>query len=340
MTSHATGGTELAQPHSQSMRAVRKSRYGDSGALELIEGDRPTPGEGQVLVRVRAASLNALDWHFLSGTPYFIRLMMGLRRPKRQGIGVDFSGVVEAVGDGVDEVRPGDRVFGAADGTCAEYAVARKELVLPLPEGIDFDAASTLNVAAVTALQGLRDEGEVGVGQTVLINGAAGGVGTFAVQIAKLHGATVTAVCSGRNVEMVRSLGADEVIDYTAEDISQMRGRFDLIFDNAGSQRPSVLAKMLTPNGRLVVVTGPKKGKLFGPLTHIIRSKARFTFGSRQMRRVDAQSKRDDLAQIADWVAAGSITPAIHRTYSLEETPQAMELIAGGHAPAKLVINP
>ncbi|HSN54835.1 MAG TPA: NAD(P)-dependent alcohol dehydrogenase, partial [Candidatus Sulfomarinibacteraceae bacterium] len=181
---------------------------------------------------------------------------------------------------------------------------------------------------------------EIAAGQNVLINGAAGGVGTFAVQIAKLYGATVTAVCSGRNVEMVRSLGADEVVDYTAEDIAEMTGRFDLILDNAGSQPPSALARMLTPNGRLVVVTGPKKGKLFGPLAHIIRSKARFTFDSREVRSVGAQSKREDLAQIGAWVADGSITPAIHRTYSLDETPEAVELLAGGHAPAKLVINP
>lgn len=340
MTSHTSNAIEHQPPQSHSMRAVRKDRYGDAGALELVEVDRPNPGEGQVLVRVRAASLNALDWHLLSGTPYFMRLMLGLRRPKRHGIGVDFSGIVEAIGDGVDGVEPGDAVFGAADGTCAEYVVAKQELVLPLPENVTFDAASTLNVAAITALQGLRDEGEVGAGQRVLINGAAGGVGTFAVQIAKVYGAHVVAVCSGRNVEMVRSLGADEVVDYTAEDISEMKGRFDLILDNAGSQSPSALARMLTPNGRLVVVTGPKKGKLVGPLAHIIRSKARFTFDSREMRGVNAQSKREDLAQIGAWVAEGSITPTIHRTYSLDETPAAVELLAGGHAPAKLVINP
>lgn len=338
MTSHTTDALEH-EPR-QSMRAVRRSRYGDAGALELVDRDRPLPGEGQVLVRVRAASLNALDWHLLSGTPYFIRLMMGLRRPKRTGIGVDFSGVVEEVGDGVDDVRPGDAVFGAADGTCAEYVVAKEEFVLPLPENVGFDAASTLNVAAITALQALRDEGEVHRGQQVLINGAAGGVGTFAVQIAKIYGATVTAVCSGRNVDMVRSLGADEVLDYTTEDISEIRGRFDLILDNAGSQHPSALARMLSPNGRLVVVTGPKKGKIIGPLAHIIRSRVRFKFGTREMRSVDAQSKREDLAQIGAWAAEGSITPAIHRTYSLDETPEAVELLASGHAPAKLVVNP
>ncbi len=321
------------------MQAVTRSRYGGAEVLELREIERPEPGEGQVLIEVQAASLNALDWHLLTGTPYLVRLINGLRAPKRAGIGVDVAGIVESVGEGVEGVRPGDAVYGAGSGTCAEYALAKAELLLPLPDGVDFIPAATFNVAAITALQGLRDVGSVKQGQRVLINGAAGGVGTYAVQIAKLMGAHVTAVCSGRNIDMVRSLGADEVIDYTKTDVSDLGLHFDVIFDNAGSQRPSKLARMLEPGGIVVLVTGPKRGKVIGPLGHIARSKLRFAFGTRRAKNINAVTKRQDLQQIGDWVAAGLITPAIHRTFSLDETMQAVELLGSGHAPAKLVIN-
>lgn len=326
--------------HSGTMRAVTKSSYGGAEALGLREVPRPEPTEGRVLVKVAAASLNALDWHLLSGTPYFLRLMEGLRAPKRTGIGVDFAGIVEAVGPGVDDVEPGDAVFGAADGTCAEYVVAKAEYTLPLPEGVGFEEAATLNVAAITALQGLRDVAGIQAGQRVLINGAAGGVGTYAVQIAKLMGAHVTAVCSGRNVEMVRSLGADEVIDYTVDDVSELGKTFDVIFDNAGSQRPSRLARMLQAGGVAVIITGPKKGRVIGPVGHIVRSKLRFMFGDKAAKTMNAETKRADLEQIGAWVANGSIAPVIHRTYSLDETAEAVELLGSGHAPAKLVITP
>lgn len=337
MTTTDAAGSHQAE--SSIMQAVTRSRYGGAEVLELREIERPEPGEGQVLVEVRAASLNALDWHLLTGTPYLVRLINGLRAPKRAGIGVDVAGIVESVGEGVEGVRPGDAVYGAGSGTCAEYALAKAELLLPLPDGIDFSQAATFNVAAITALQGLRDVGSVKQGQRVLINGAAGGVGTYAVQIAKLMGAHVTAVCSGRNVEMVRSLGADEVIDYTGADVSDLGLRFDVIFDNAGSQRPSKLARMLEPGGIVVVVTGPKRGKVIGPLGHIVRSKLRFAFGSGRAGTVNAVTKRQDLQQIGDWVAAGFIAPAIHRTFSLDQTMDAVELLGSGHAPAKLVIN-
>ena len=322
------------------MRAITKNSYGGPEVLDLREVEVPVPDEGRVLVRVKAASLNALDWHLLSGTPHFLRLMEGLRAPKRTGIGVDFAGVVEAVGPGVEGLEPGDRVFGAADGTCAEYVTPKAEYTLPLPEGVDFEKAATFNVAAITALQGLRDVGEVKAGQRVLINGAAGGVGTYAVQIAKLLGAHVTAVCSGRNTAMVGSIGADEVIDYTTIDVSTLGRTFDVIFDNAGSQRPSTLARMLEPHGVAVIITGPKSGTLLGPVGHIVRSKLRFLFGSKRGKTMNAETRRDDLEQIGQWVADGAITPVIHRTYSLEETAEAVELLGSGHAPAKLVIKP
>jgi NADPH:quinone reductase-like Zn-dependent oxidoreductase len=322
------------------MRAITRSSYGGPEVLEVVDVGRPQPTDGRVLVEVRAASLNALDWHLLTGTPYFIRLINGIRRPKRTGIGVDFAGVVEAVGPGVEGLKPGDAVFGAADGTCAEYVTPKAEYTLPLPEGVDFERAATFNVAPITALQGLRDVGDVKAGQRVLINGAAGGVGTYAVQIAKLMGAHVTAVCSGRNVEMVRSLGADEVIDYTTTDVSDLGMTFDVIFDNAGSQSPSKLAGMLEPDGIAVIVTGPKKGKVIGPVGHIVRSKLRFLFGSRRCGSVSAQTRREDLEQIGTWVADGSIAPIIHQTYSLGETVEAVRLLGSGHAPAKLVIEP
>lgn len=206
-------------------------------------------------------------------------------------------------------MRPGDAVYGAGSGTCAEYALAKADFVLPLPDGVDFDQAATFNVAAITALQGLRDAAGITAGQRVLINGAAGGVGTFAVQIAKLMGAHVTAVCSGRNVETVRLLGADEVIDYTKDDVSGTGPHFDVIFDNAGSQRPSKLGRMLEPDGVAVVVTGPKRGKVIGPVGHILRSKLRFAFGSRRAETVNAAAKRSDLEQIGEWARSASGLP-------------------------------
>ena len=328
------------EAHSATMRTITRNGYGGPETLELRNVDRPEPTEGRVLVNVAAASLNALDWHLLTGTPYFLRLVNGLRTPKQNGIGVDFAGVVEAVGPGVDGVKPGDAVYGAAESTCAEYVVAKAEYTLPLPEGVEFEQAATFNVAAITALQGLRDVADVEAGQRVLINGAAGGVGTYAVQIAKLLGAHVTAVCSGRNVEMVRSIGADEVIDYTTTDVSGLGLTFDVIFDNAGSQRPSKLARMLEPDGIAVIITGPKAGKVIGPVGHIARSKLRFMFGSRRGETMNAETRREDLQQIGQWVADGSITPVLHRTYRLEETVEAVELLGSGHAPAKLVIKP
>ena len=340
MTTSSIDEAGRTEADSQTMRAITKSGYGGAEVLELSEIPRPEPTEGRVLVKVAAASLNALDWHLLTGTPYFLRLVEGFRTPKRSGIGVDFAGAVEAVGPGVEGVKPGDAVFGAADGTCAEYVSAKAEYTLPLPDGVGFDQAATFNVAAITALQGLRDVAGVRAGQRVLINGAAGGVGTFAVQIAKLMGAHVTAVCSGRNVEMVRSLGADEVIDYTTADVGKLGLSFDVIFDNAGSQRPSKLARMLEPEGIAVIITGPKKGKVIGPVGHIVRSKLRFMFGDKTAETMNAETKREDLEQIGAWVAEGSITPVIHRTFSLEDTAKAAQLLGSGHAPAKLVVTP
>ena len=340
MTAQPIRASGSEEAHSETMRAIKRNSYGGPEVLELTDIARPEPAEGRVLVKVHSASLNALDWHFLTGTPYFLRLINGLRTPKRTGIGVDFAGVVEAVGPGVDGLKPGDAVFGAADGTCAEFVAPKAEYTLPLPEGVDFDQASTFNVAAVTALQGLRDVGEVKAGQRVLINGAAGGVGTYAVQIAKLFGAHVTAVCSSRNVEMVRSLGADEVIDYTTTNVSGLGSTFDVIFDNAGSQRPSKLARLLEPDGVVVIITGPKKGKLIGPVGHIVRSKLRFMFGTKRAETMTAETRRVDLEQIGQWVAEGAITPIIHRTFPLEQTVEAVELLGSGHAPAKLVVKP
>ena len=340
MTARSTDTPAPHGAHSETMRAIKRNSYGGPEVLELTDIARPEPTEGRVVVKVHSASLNALDWHLLTGTPYFLRLMEGLRAPKRTGIGVDFAGVVEAVGPGVEGLKPGDRVFGAADGTCAEFVTPKAEYTLPLPEGVEFDQAATFNVAALTALQGLRDVGDVKTGQRVLINGAAGGVGTYAVQIAKLFGAHVTAVCSGLNVEMVRSLGADEVIDYTTTDVSGLGLTFDVIFDNAGSQVPSKLARMLEPEGIAVIITGPKTGKVIGPVGHIARSKLRFLFGTKRGEAMNAETRREDLQQIGQWVADGSITPGIHRTFSLDETVEAVRLLGSGHAPAKLVIKP
>ncbi len=242
------------------MKAIVYHRYGSPDVLKCEEIERPTPKDDEVLVKVRAASLNPLDWHFMRGEPYFIRLMTGLRRPKFTRLGVDVAGRVEAVGRSVTWFEPGDEVFGGCRGAFAEYACARESELITKPEGVTFEQAACVNVAALTALQSLRDKGRVRPGQKVLINGAAGGVGTFAVQIAKWLGAEVTGVCSTRNVEMVRSIGADHVIDYTGEDFTEGGRRYDLILDCVGSHRLSALRRVLSPEGTYIAVGGRAAG--------------------------------------------------------------------------------
>jgi NADPH:quinone reductase-like Zn-dependent oxidoreductase len=250
------------------MKAAVRDRY---GALELREVDKPVPADDEVLVRVRASSVNPADWYFLMGRPYVARMELGLRKPKDNRLGTDFAGTVEAVGKDVTRFRPGDEVFGGRTGAFAEYvAVPEDRAVVPKPAGVTFEQAGSVAIAAVTALQGLRDKGRVQPGQHVLVNGASGGVGTFAVQIAKALGAGVTGVCSTTNVDLVRSLGADHVVDYTREDFTRSDRRYDVLFDVAGSRSWSECRRVLAPHAILVIVGAPKGGRLIGPLRHIL----------------------------------------------------------------------
>jgi len=248
------------------MRAIRYSEYGSPDVLRVMELEKPAPKDDEILVRIRAASVNPLDWHFMRGTPYFIRIGGGLRRPKTGRLGVDAAGQVEAVGKNVTSFRPGDEVFGACKGAFAEYACASESRVVGKPANLTFEQSAAVPVAALTALQALRDRGQVRPGQKVLINGAAGGVGTFAVQIARTLGAEVTGVCSTKNVEMVRSIGANHVVDYTQADFTKSGQRYDLILDSAGNHSLTACRRALTTEGTLVMVGGPDNGRWLGPL--------------------------------------------------------------------------
>ena len=252
------------------MKAIVQDRFGPPEVLELREIDQPEPGDDEVLVRVHAASVNPADWYAMTGTPYLARPQMGLRRPRTR-LGLDLAGVVEAVGGNVARLKPGDEVFGAGDGTLAEYVAVVEDGLVLKPAKVSFEQAAAVPVAGLTALQGLRDKGQVRPGQQVLVNGASGGVGTFAVQVAKSFGAEVTGVCSTRNVEMAGSLGADRVIDYTREDFTQTDRRYDLLFDVAGSRPWATCRRVLHPRATLVLVGAPKGNRLLGPLDHIGR---------------------------------------------------------------------
>ena len=253
------------------MRAVVRERYGSPDVIELRDVERPVPGDDEVLVRVRAASLNRADWYSLNGRPYVARPTEGLRSPKSERLGVDYAGTVETVGKDVTSFRPGDEVFGGRDGALADYVCVREErAIVPKPPNVSFEQAAAVGVAGLTALQGLRDKGGLQPGQNVLVNGASGGVGTFAVQVAKALGAEVTAVCSSGNVEQARSLGADDVVDYTAEDFTRSGRRYDLVFDVAGSRSWSQLKRVLEPEATVVLVGGSMSNRWLGPLGHVV----------------------------------------------------------------------
>ena len=321
------------------MRAIVHRKYGTPEVLALQDIDRPVPGGDDVLVRVSAASLNALDWHFTTGTPYVMRLTGGLRGPKRQTLGVDMAGTVEAVGRNVTTFQPGDEVFGVGSGSCAEYVVASANRIVHKPAELSFVQAAAVPTAAVTALQALRDHGKVGSGQKVLVNGAAGGVGTYAVQIAKALGAEVTAVCSTHNVEAIRSLGADHVIDYTTDDFVTSGARYDVMIDNVGNRSPAKCRRVLTRNGICVIVSGPKKHRLLGPVTHLIVTLAYFMFVRQKAKSFVADASSEPLLYLSGLLESGTITPVIERTYPLSEAPDALRYLGTGHARGKLVIT-
>jgi NADPH:quinone reductase-like Zn-dependent oxidoreductase len=314
------------------MKAAVAERY---GSLVLREVEKPEPAEGEVLVRVHATSLNAADWYGLNGRPLVARPLMGLRKPRSGESGRDFAGVVEAVGPDVEDLTPGDEVYGCKGGAFAEYVVAAKA-VERKPANLSFEEAAAVPVAAFTALQGLRDHGGVQPGQQVLVNGASGGVGTFAVQIANALGASVHAVCSSRNVDQARDLGADRIFDYTREDFTRSGARYDVLFDNAGNRSWLSMRRVLAPNATVVLVGGPRK-RMLGPLGHTIRITLASKLGGRKAVFFIAKPNGDDLAMLRDLIEAGKLTPVIEQRFELEQIVEAMHEM-NGHARAKIVV--
>lgn len=322
----------------QTMKAIVQSTYGLPDVLEMSEAPIPSIDDDQVLIRVHASSVNALEWHLMTGTPYLVRPQAGFMKPKREILGADVAGTVEEVGANVTRFKPGDDVFGEVGGGYAEYAVARPKTLALKPANVTFEQAAAVPVAALTALQGLRDHGRIQPGQRVLINGASGGVGTFAVQIAKALGAEVTAVCSTGNVDTARSLGAGKVIDYTKTDFTESERDYDLMLDIAGTRSLSGCMSVLADTGRYIVVGGPK-GRWLGPLPRLGRAKLAFLRGDRTMGFFVASPNDKDLTTLAEWMEAGSLVPVIEATYPLSEVPDALRRFGQGHARAKTVIT-
>jgi NADPH:quinone reductase-like Zn-dependent oxidoreductase len=321
------------------MRAVVRERYGPPEVLELREVEAPRAGDGQVLVAVRAASVNPADWYAMTGLPWVARAQMGPRRPRSGRLGLDLAGEVTAVGAGVTRFSPGDEVFGTGDGTLAEQVAVAEKTLAGKPARLSFEQAAAVPVAALTALQGLRDKGRLQPGQRVLVNGASGGVGTFAVQLAKALGAEVTAVCSTRNVEAARSLGADRVVDYTREDFTATSPGHDLLLDVAGSRPWPACRRVLTPRGRLVLVGAPKGSRLLGPLGHIAGVRLASLRGGQKVVFFISKGSGEDLATLAELLEAGTVTPCVERTYPLAEAAGALRHLGEGHARGKLVVT-
>ena len=320
------------------MKAIVYYNYGSPDVLKCEEIEKPTAGDNEVLIRVRAASVNPFDWHFMRGTPYMVRIQAGLRKPKDKRLGVDVAGQVEAVGRNVTQFRPGDEVFGACRGAFAEYACASESALVMKPDNVTFEQAASAPVAAFTALQGLRDKGQIQPGHKVLINGAAGGVGTFAVQIAKWFGADVTGVCSTRNADMVRSIGADRVIDYTQEDFTKSGQRYDLFFDCVGNHSLLACRRVLNPKGIYIVVGGPG-GRWLGPLARMIKTLVLSRFVSQNLVMFLARSSKEDLTIMHELMETGKVTPVIDKRYRLSEVPEAIRYLEEGHARGKVVIT-
>jgi NADPH:quinone reductase-like Zn-dependent oxidoreductase len=314
------------------MKAIVQNAYGSPETLQLQEVDKPEVKETEVRVRVRAAALNAGDYFSMRGSPWIVRLMVGFPKPKNYILGWDVAGHVDEVGRNVKRFHPGDTVFGSCQGALAEYACAAEEQFAIKPTNLTFEQAAAVPTAALTALQGLRDAGKVQAGQSVLINGASGGVGTFAVQIAKFLGAEVTGVCSTRNVELVRSLGADHVIDYTQEDFTQGGPRYDLILDNVGNRSFSDCRRALTPRGTLLPNTG------HAGMGYVLMAFARSAFVRQQGRLFVEKPNAQDLLVLKELIEAGKVTPVIDKTYRLDESPKALAYVGEGHARGKVVV--
>ena len=324
------------------MKAIVYCDYGVTN-LKLEEVEKPVPNDDQILVRVHAASVNPYDWHFVEGTPYVMRAMgVGLRKPKDTRLGVDFAGIVEAVGKNVTEFKPGDEVFGGRGGAFAQYVCPRASRAVALkPPNVSFEDAASVNIAGITALQAVRDKGKVQSGQKVLINGASGGVGTFAVQIAKSFGADVTGICSTLNVDLVKSLGADHVIDYTKEDFTKSADRYDVMLDNVGNHSLSECRGVLTPKGKYVLIGGGGASDqgFLGGLGKALWAMVFSKFVNQQMGMMMADANHNDLTLLAEMMQSGKLKPVIDRTYKLDQVPDAIRYVEQGHARGKVVIT-
>jgi NADPH:quinone reductase-like Zn-dependent oxidoreductase len=325
------------------MKAIVQDHYGDVDVLEFRDIDQPVATDNQVLVRVQAAGLHRGDWHVMTGLPYLIRIAvptLGLRKPKTPVLGMDVAGQAEAVGPSVTRFRPGDAVFGWCDGAFAEYAVAPQHQLAAKPANLSFDQAAVVPISGFAALQGLRDEGGIHPGQTVLVIGAAGGVGSFAVQLAKAFGAQVTGVASTTQVELVRSIGADEVIDYTRQDVTDGTRHWDLILDCAGRRTLSQLRRALTPTGTLVIVGGEGGGRWLGGFDRNLRAVALSRVVGQRLRMLSSKPRQEDLQTLRELAEAGKLSPVIGRTYRLGEVPEAMRyMVQGGGGGGKIVVT-
>ena len=324
------------------MKAIIQDRFGPPEVLRLADIDPPEIGPGDVLVRVHAAGLNPYDWHMLRGDPLIARLIpgaVGLTRPKYRVAGLDAAGVVEAAGADVRELSSGDEVLGFCPGAFAEYARAEAGKVVPKPASLTFEQAAAIPIAATTALRGIREVGQVRAGNRVLVNGAAGGVGSYAVQIAAVLAAEVTGVCSTRNAELVRSLGAAHVIDYTTDDFTRQTARYDVIFDNVGNRPLSRLRRALAPAGILVLNGGGSPGHVVGPLGTMLRAAVVNGFVRQHLRFLPTREDRAELAAIAALIEDGKLTPVLDRTYPIADTTEALRYVEGGHAHGKVVIT-
>ncbi|HXY24546.1 MAG TPA: NAD(P)-dependent alcohol dehydrogenase [Candidatus Acidoferrum sp.] len=322
------------------MKAAIYTRYGPPDVVQIVDVEKPIPKDDEVLIKVRAASVNPLDWRLMRGVPSIFHILFRLRKPtdmQPARLGHDVAGQVEAVGKNVTQFKPDDEVFGSCHGALAQYACASESKLARKPDNVTFEQAASVPVAALTALQGLRDKGHLQPGQKVLINGAAGGVGTFSVQIAKSFGADVTGVCSTKNIDLVRFLGADRVIDYTREDFAQSGQHYDLILDNVGNLSLSACRRVLNPKGVCVIAGAPKDAAVFF-LTHAIATPVLSQFVSQKFVMFMANINKEDLATLGNLMRAGKVTPVIDRRYSLTEVADALRYLEEGHARGKVVI--
>jgi NADPH:quinone reductase-like Zn-dependent oxidoreductase len=336
---HPDIANAAAQP--ATMQAVRYDEYGTSSVLRLVSVARPVPGEHQVLLEVQAAAVNPLDWHYMRGTPYVMRIGAGLREPQDPKLGVDVAGRVVAVGSKVTRFKPGDEVFGTAPGAFAQYALATDTKLVRKPAAVSFEQAAAVPVAALTALQGLRDKGQARPGDAVLINGASGGVGTFAVQIGRAMGLRVTGVCSGRNVARVRALGAERVIDYTREDFTRDGSRYDVVLDLVGNRGLLDVRRVMKPGGRYVLIGGggPNDGRWIGPLAKVLQITLLDPFVDQEFAMMLAKIDAADLEVLANMMREGKVVPVIDRRYALAQVPAAIDYLERGRARGKVIID-